>query len=157
AAGDGNLSLPDGSGTADITHNASVLSVSVTPAGPRLHVSYVFGSDEYGTGAAQADRPGIFVGSSARTCTRVPDTDLFVSSLSVSPTASPTFFAGLTSGGATVTGMDGVTVPLTCTATVTPGVPVTIKLGVADISDTQFDSGLVLPNGAITTDLGPTA
>ena len=45
--------------------------------------------------------------------------------------------------------MNGLTVPLTCSVTVAPGVPVDLEIAVADTSDGQYDTAVALTDGGI--------
>ncbi len=47
---------------------------------------------------------------------------------------------------------DGITVPLECSAPVTPGKPVSVRIALADASDGAYDSAVALLDGGIWSD-----
>ena len=126
------------------------------------HIPYVFASDEYNEFVLQGfnDVFGFFVNGT--NCAKVPDTDVPVSidtinggirsgarthpiRTCIGTTRSPTVAAPID------TEMDGLTVVLTCTASVTPGEANTAKLAIADVGDSQLDSAVFLEAGSFSS------
>ena len=147
------------------TEDASILSFTFVPADPTVTFRYVFASDEYNEFVHRGfnDVFGFFVNGT--NCAKVPDTDIPVSIDTInggnpfgSENAShPDLYRNneIADGSAPIdTEMDGLTVVLTCTATVTPGEPNTAKLAIADAGDAQLDSAVFLEAGSFSS--GPT-
>jgi uncharacterized repeat protein (TIGR01451 family) len=147
------------------TEDASILSFTFVPVDPTVTFRYVFASDEYNEFVLGGfnDVFGFFVNGT--NCAKVPDTDIPVSIDTInggnpfgSENAShPDLYRNneIANGSAPIdTEMDGLTVVLTCTASVTPGEPNTAKLAIADAGDAQLDSAVFLEAGSFSS--GPT-
>ncbi len=147
------------------TEDASILSFTFVPVDPTVTFRYVFASDEYNEFVLGGfnDVFGFFVNGT--NCAKVPDTDIPVSIDTInggnpfgSENAShPDLYRNneIADGSAPIdTEMDGLTVVLTCTASVTPGEPNTAKLAIADAGDSQLDSAVFLEAGSFSS--GPT-
>jgi hypothetical protein len=140
----------------DPTNDAAVLEMTFVPTSPDLQINYVFASEEYqefvdtqfndvfafwvnGVSAANncatvAD-PGGRVPVTINTINHLRNTQIYVDN----PTT--TFD----------TEFDGFTLPLTCFATVTPNVPNTLRLAIADTSDGNLDSAVFLESSGVTS------
>ncbi len=78
-------------------------------------------------------------------CATVPGTNQAVAVNTVNAGINADHYVDNATGAAGYsTAMDGLTVPLTCSATVTPGQPVTVRVAVADASDGALDSAVAL-------------
>ena len=87
-------------------------------------------------------------------CAKVPDTDVPVSIDTINNGSHPDLYRNneISDGSAPIdTEMDGLTVVLTCTATVTPEVPNTAKLAIADVGDFAVDSAVFLEAGSFSS------
>ncbi len=139
------------------THDASILSFRFVPVEPTVTFRYVFASDEYNEFVSLGfnDVFGFFVNGT--NCAKVPDTDVPVSIDTINNASHPDLYRNneISDGSAPLdTEMDGLTVVLTCTAGVTPGVPNTAKLAIADAGDFVVDSAVFLEAGSFSS--GPT-
>lgn len=125
----------------------------MVPAGPRLHARYVFASEEYPeyVGSRYNDVMAVYV--NGQNCALVPGTSSPVSINTINDHTNAAYYVDNALGAAGYsTSMDGLTVPLACTVPVTPGQPVTIKIAVADASDSAYDSAVALIDGGILSD-----
>ncbi|KAA0130798.1 gliding motility-associated C-terminal domain-containing protein [Chryseobacterium sp. SN22] len=64
------------------------------------------------------------------------------------PAINETYFAGYNSASNIVTNYEGRTIPLTATATVTPGVSYHFKMILSDYRDTAYDSAVFIEGGS---------
>lgn len=141
------------------TFDKTVLEFDVTPQADTLTFDYVFASEEYNEYVESSfnDVFAFFVTSSGVkvNCAVVgtPPVPVSINTINngnpygVPPMSNPDLYINndLDDGGGSVnTEADGLTVVLTCNATVTPGVPNHIKLAIADASDTILDSWVFL-------------
>lgn len=132
------------------TNDAAAYSVTVVPNGVTLFVKYAFASEEYPeyVGSQFNDVMAVFV--NGQNCALVPGTQLPVSINTINAGSHSQFYVDNTFGAAGYsTTMDGLTTPLVCSVPVTPGVPVTIKIAVADASDDIYDSAVAILDGGI--------
>ena len=135
------------------TYDAATYQVKVVPTGTTLHVRYVFASEEYPeyVGSAYNDVMAVWVNGT--NCATVPGTSDPVSVNTINDKTNSTYYVDNSTGAAGYsTSMDGLTTPLTCSVPVTPGTPVTIRISVADSSDSIYDSAVALIDGGIWTD-----
>ncbi len=135
------------------TYDAASYTVTLVPTGSTLHVKYVFASEEYPefVGSAFNDVMAVFV--NGVNCATVPGTNIPVSINTVNDHTNSAYYVDNSTGAAGyATSMDGLTVPLTCSVPVSPGVPVTVKIAVADSSDGIYDSAVALLDKGIYSD-----
>ncbi len=139
------------------TDDAAVLNMTFVPTSPDLQINYVFASEEYQefvdsqfndvfafwvNGVALANNcatvadPGGRVPVTINTINHLRNTQIYVDN------PEP---------GTYDTQFDGFTLPLTCFATVTPNVPNTLKIAVADTSDSILDSAVFLESSGVTS------
>jgi hypothetical protein len=157
--GDADLDTLSGVDTAD----AAVLTFDFVPDADTVFFQYVFASDEYNefVNSAFNDAFGFFVNGT--NCAVVGDPALPVTINTINngnpfgtdPKSHPELYINndLTDGGPTIdTEMDGLTVVLTCEASVNAGLTNTMKLAIADGSDTALDSAVFLKQGSLTTE-----
>ncbi|MDQ1123268.1 choice-of-anchor L domain-containing protein [Microbacterium trichothecenolyticum] len=133
------------------TYDGAELALTVIPAGDTLTIDYQIGSEEYGKWAQRdyKDAFGIFVNGTL--CSTIGGQPVGLGT--INSTSHPELFvSNVTSDGhpgALDTEMNGFSVPLTCTASVTPGRAVSVVAAVADTKDGQLDSTLLIPAGGI--------
>ncbi len=135
------------------TYDAAAYEAVVKPTGDTLHVKYAFASEEYPeyVGSSFNDAMAVFV--NGQNCATIPDTQTPVSINTVNAQVNSSYYVDNSKGAAGYsTSMDGLTVPLTCSVPVTPGEPVTVKIAVADSSDSVFDSAVALLDQGIWSD-----
>jgi exosortase sorting signal-containing protein len=143
--------------TTGATQDASVLTITFVPTGTSIQFSYVFGSEEYNE----------FVGSEFNVNRAlIPGTSTPVAINNVNCGNSAT---GVPPPGPGVncslyinndppsrnTQLDGLTQIFTLTATVTPNVPNTLKIAIADTSDGILDSAVFIAAGSLAVCGGP--
>jgi hypothetical protein len=154
-----NLAQP---GSADLTalagattHDATLLDVGFTPTNSQLAINYVFASEEYEefVGTQFNDVFAFFV--NGKNCAVTPGTVDPIAVNTINPGLNALFY--VPNEPATYdTQFDGFTVVLTCRATVNPGQPNTLRLAIADTSDSIYDSAVFLQaNGVSSNPIGP--
>ena len=151
------------------TFDAAILEFDFVPEFSTVQFQYVFSSEEYSDFANTNYNDVFAFFVNGINCALVPGTNEPVSvntinngnSVGGDPTPHhPELFRDNVRPNVTInTQMDGLTVVLTCTANVTPGVPNHMKLAIADASDANYDSAVFLKAAslisgtAITTSL----
>ncbi len=128
------------------TYDASFLTVNFTPDGDMLTLSFVVGSEEYPEyiNSAFLDVVGIWVNGVQATVT-VGDGNVSIGNINGNTAANLYRDNTLDQFN---TEMDGFTVTLSVAAPVNAGVPNTIKIGVADVSDAGYDTNLLIAGGS---------
>ena len=136
------------------TFDAAILEFDFVPEFSTVQFQYVFSSEEYSDFANTNYNDVFAFFVNGINCALVPGTNEPVSvntinngnSVGGDPTPHhPELFRDNVRPNVTInTQMDGLTVVLTCTANVTPGVPNHMKLAIADASDASFDSAVFL-------------
>lgn len=167
---DGNTTDNSGAGDADldtlsgkITHDAAVLEFDFVPDATALQFRYVFSSDEYNeyTNSAFNDTFALLVNGA--NCAIVPGTSNTAVGVNTinggnpfgTAATHPELFLNNDYGDLApgpypyYTEMDGLTVPLQCTAPVNPGVTNHLKLAIADASDYVLDSNVFIAGGSV--------
>lgn len=152
-AGDMNLETLAGVAPGK-THDATVLEFDFIPTGSQLTFQYVFASKEYNNFVGSVnDVFGFFL--NGVNVAVLPGTGTFVSINNVNNCANSAYFinnTGQNSASCTVvrpvtglnTSMNGLTTVLTVNAIVNPGITNHIKLAIADMSDSFFDSNVFI-------------
>lgn len=133
------------------TYDASFITVDFTPDGDLLTLSFVVGSEEYPEyiNSAFLDVVGIWVNGVQATVT-VGDGNVSIGNINGNTAAN--LYRDNTQDQFN-TEMDGFTVTLSVSAPVNAGVPNTIKIGVADVSDSGFDTNLLIAGGSAQSSL----
>jgi hypothetical protein len=145
------------------THDAAVLEFDFVPKSSPLTFRYVFASEEYNeyVNSSFNDVFAFFIGGT--NCAIVPDSSppqpVAINTINGgnplgTAASNPSLYRNndLSDGGGSIdTEMDGLTVVLTCTASVTPGQSTHVKLAIADTSDAILDSAVFLEAGSFTT------
>jgi len=137
-AGDSQL---DAMAAPNATYDAVVLEFDLTTTQPTIGIRYVFASEEYNefVGSSYNDVFAIFV--NGVNCANVDGRPVGVNSINAE--LNPALFVD-NAGKTRDTEMDGLTVPLECTAAVTPNVPNRVRIALADTSDGSLDSAVFL-------------
>ncbi len=158
-AGDAQLTALAGFPTFD----AAVLEFDLVPNQSTLAFDYVFASDEYNEFANTAFNDVFAFSVNGTNCALVPGTSQPVSINTINGgnpfgtnAKHPELFRNNALPGATInTEMDGLTVVLSCAASVTANATNHIKLAVADGSDAVLDSNVFLKAHSFTTETTP--
>ncbi|WP_233587190.1 Hint domain-containing protein [Pseudorhodobacter sp. E13] len=133
------------------TYDAVWLDVDFTPTASLMTMSFVFTSEEYPEyiNSQFNDVVGVWVNG-----THVPITvgNGVTSVNNINGNTQQNLFVNNTND-AFNTEMDGFTVTLTLTMPVNPGVVNSIRIGVADATDTQYDSNLLIAADSVQTAL----
>ena len=129
------------------TNDASFLEIDFTPAGDTLTVDFVISSEEYPEyiNSNFLDVVGVWVNGVEATVS-IGNGSASVGNINGADT--PNLYNDNTSD-AFNTEMDGFTITLTFVAPVNPGVNNTMKIGIADVSDSSFDSNLLIAGGSV--------
>lgn len=144
----GNATLSSYSGHP--TYDAASYKVTLVPTGSTLNVKYAFASEEYPeyVGSAFNDAMAIFV--NGQNCALVPGTNTPVSINTINQFTNSAYYVDNSTGASGYsTSYDGLTKPLVCSVPVTPGVPTTVEIAVADASDSAYDSAVALLDNGI--------
>ena len=140
------------------TNDAAVLEFSFIPAGDTLSFRYVFASEEYNENLDKAygdDFIGFFV--DGQNCATVNGDLVSVNTINngdphrpnIVPSHPDLYIDNL--APTLNTQMDGLTVVLTCNASITRGVVTTIKLAIGDGTDFVGDSNVFLESGSFNS------
>ena len=158
--GDPDLTILSGFPTFD----ASVLEFDFVPDEAQVFFQFVFASEEYNefVGSSFNDAFGFFI--NGQNCALVESDPISVDTINNGPTnqgpgSHPELYRNndLQDGGGQIdTEADGLTVVLTCNATVIPNNVNHMKLAIADASDSIWDSWVFLEAGSLTTDISIT-
>ncbi|MFP7570451.1 choice-of-anchor L domain-containing protein, partial [Marivita sp. S2033] len=133
------------------TFDASFLEVNFTPDGDYLTLDFVISSEEYPeyVNSQFLDVVGIWVNGTQATV-NVGSGQVSVGNINGSTAAN---LYNDNTGDQFNTEMDGFTVTLSVVAPVNAGVANTIKIGIADVSDTSYDSNLLIAGGSAQSNL----
>ena len=131
------------------TYDAALLSIDFIPTGDVMSMQFIFSSDEYPEyfDTIYNDAVGVWINGNV-----VPMGigDGSVSVTNVGATNGNNLFINNT-GDDYNTEMDGFTVTLTLTIPVISGQVNSIQIGIADVTDGQGDSNLVIAGGSMQT------
>ncbi|WP_166417210.1 Hint domain-containing protein [Cochlodiniinecator piscidefendens] len=129
------------------TYDASILNVDFIPTGDLMTMQFTFSSEEFPeyVSSAYNDVIGVWING-----THVPisfgDGDVNVTNVS-----QQTNLYQDNTNDALNTEMDGVTLTLSLTIPVNSGVVNSIRIGVADVSDSSYDSTLLIGGDSVQT------
>jgi len=133
------------------TYDASILEVDFIPTGDVMSLQFVFASDEYPeyAGSIYNDIVGVWVNGQV--------VDLAVGTGktavgTVNDSSNENLYVSNTSSQYN-TEMDGFTVTMTLKMPVIAGQVNSIKIGIADVADTNYDSTLLIAGGSAQTAL----
>ena len=159
-----NISASTGTNTAGInrdadfdalagraTFDASFLVVNFTPVGDFITVDFVIASDEYPefVNSDFLDTVGVWVNGVQATVS-IGNGEASIGN--INSVTAPNLYNDNTADQFN-TEMDGFTVTLTFVAPVNPGVPNTIKMGVADVSDPNYDTNFLIAGGSVQSSI----
>ncbi|MDJ0630479.1 MAG: choice-of-anchor L domain-containing protein [Rhodobacter sp.] len=133
------------------TYDAAWLDIDFIPTGDTLTMQFVFSSDEYPeyTGSIYNDAVGVWVNGAPATLT-VGDGSASVGNLNEINNIN---LYNDNTADQYNTEMDGFTVTLTLTMTVIPNVLNSIRIGIADVADSSYDSNLLIAGDSLQTTL----
>ncbi len=133
------------------TYDASFMTVDFIPDAATMTMQFVFSSDEYPEYSTSVynDVVGVWING-----THVPlsVTNSPAAVTEINPNENINLYVDNT-GDDFNTEMDGFTVAMTLTIPVNVGVENTIQIGIADTSDSSYDSNLLIAGGSIQTGL----
>jgi len=149
------------------TYDATVLEFDFIPEGDTVTFQYVFASEEYNE-YVNTDYNDVFAflignGTNIVNCALVGDPPVPVSINTVNNgpnndgvgASNAVLFVNNWAPSTLNTEMDGLTVVLTCTASVTPLATNHIKMAIADATDTTYDSNVFIEAGSFTSPSSP--
>ena len=145
------------------THDASVLQFDFVPQGANLSFKYVFGSEEYNEFVNSGVNDVFAFFLNGQNVAVLPNTTIPVSIDTVNLKSNSQFYINNArstdpfpaAGPLLNTQMDGLTVVLTVTANVNPGVVNHIKLAIADGGDGIYDSNVLIQSGSFAAPMAP--
>lgn len=131
------------------TRDASILEVTfqTDPTTTTLSFQFIYGSEEYPefVGSTFIDTVGVWInGTAVDLAVGAGDSNVD----NISPLSNSSLYVDNT-GDAFNTEMDGFTATLTLTLNVIPNAVNTIRIGIADVADSNFDSNLLIAGGSI--------
>ncbi|WP_425052999.1 Hint domain-containing protein [Psychromarinibacter sp. S121] len=131
------------------TYDASFLTVDFIPTGDTLTMQFVFSSEEYPeyTGSIYNDAVGVWI-NGAPASLEVGNGNTSVGN--VNHTNNINLYNNNTSDDFN-TEMDGFTVTMTLTMQVVPGEVNTIRIGIADVMDSSYDSNILIAGDSVQT------
>ncbi|MEZ5910934.1 MAG: choice-of-anchor L domain-containing protein [Paracoccaceae bacterium] len=133
------------------TYDAAFLDVDFIPTGDTMTMQFVFSSEEYPefVNSIYNDMVGVWVnGSPVSLAVGTGNTSVG----NVSPLNNINLYNDNT-GDAYNTEMDGFTVTMTLKMAVVPGVVNSIRIGIADVGDSSYDSNLLIAGNSVQTAL----
>ena len=131
-----------------LTRDASFLEVNFTPTGDQVTIDFVLSSEEYPEyiNSIYNDVVGVWVNGNPATISIGNGT---ASIGNINGVGGQQNVYNDNSADAFNTEMDGFTITLTFVAPVNTGVPNTLKIGVADVGDANFDTNLLIAGGSV--------
>lgn len=151
----GDPTLDAALGDDESTNDAAVLEFDIVSESSEVTFSYIFASEEYNefVDSAFNDIFGFFLidpAGNAENIALLPGTETIVSINNVNNGLNGGFFIDNEMPESPFgIEFDGFTTELTATATVTPGVPQTLRLAIADVSDSILDSAVFIGAGSL--------
>ncbi len=131
------------------TYDASYIDIDFIPTGSTMTIQFVFSSEEYPEfqNSVYQDFVGVWV-NGAQVDMTIGDGDIDPNNLNAN--SNENLFFDNTNDDYN-TEMDGFTVTMTLTMNVTPGVVNSIRIGVADVGDSSYDSNLLIAADSVQT------
>lgn len=131
------------------TYDASFLDVDFIPTGDTLTIQFVFSSEEYPeyTNSLYQDFVGVWVNGE--------QVELSIGDAApnnVNATSNENLYIDNTDSDYN-TEMDGFTVTMSLKMTVTPGEVNSLRIGIADVTDSNYDSNLLIAGDSVQTAL----
>jgi hypothetical protein len=133
------------------TYDASILDVDFIPTGNVMTMQFTFSSEEYPeySNTQYNDIVGVWING---TLVPLSAGNGNVAVGNVNQTSSSNLYVDNT-GDQYNTEMDGFTLTMTLTIPVIPGVVNSIRIGIADVSDSSYDSNLLIAGDSVQTTL----
>jgi hypothetical protein len=140
------------------TNDAAALQFDFVPSFSTVQFKYVFSSDEYNQYANSSYNDVFAFFVNGANCAKVPgteDTPVSINTINGgnplgTNAQNPSLYRNNEFGGATIdTEADGLTTVLECNASVNPGVSNTMRLAIADGSDSSLDSNVFIQAGSL--------
>ncbi|KUF10603.1 Hint domain-containing protein [Pseudoponticoccus marisrubri] len=133
------------------TYDASYMDIDFIPTGDTMTMQFVFSSEEYPEyqTSLYQDFVGVWI-NGTQVDVEIGDGD--VDPRNVNDSTNENLFVDNTDDQYN-TEMDGFTVTMTLTIPVNPGQVNSIRIGVADVLDTQYDSNLLIAADSVQTTL----
>lgn len=133
------------------TYDASYLDIDFVPDNDLMTMRFVFSSEEYPefTNSIYQDFVGVWINGQQ---VDIVAGDGDVDPANLNTTANVNLFKDNT-GDDYNTEMDGFTVTLTMTMLVNPGEVNSIRIGIADVADSSYDSNLLIAGDSVQTEL----
>lgn len=131
------------------TYDASYLDVDFTPTGNTMTMQFVYSSEEYPeySSSIYNDIVGVWI-NGAVVPLSVGNGNNSIGN--ISPTSNTNQYNDNTADQFN-TEMDGFTVTMTLTIPVNPGVVNSIRIGIADVGDSNYDSNLLIAGDSVQT------
>lgn len=147
--GDADLSLLSGFPTFD----AAILEFDFVPNDSQVFFQFTFASEEYNE-FVDFDYNDVFAFFiNGQNCAEVRGDPVTINTISLSSNTELFRNNDLVSGSNIDTEADGLTLVLTCNASVTANATNHMKLAIADASDRLYDSWVFIKKGSLTTDI----
>ena len=130
----------------EVTFDAAVLAFDVVPTADTISIRFVFASEEYNEFVDSSFNDVLAIFVNGVNCATFDGRPISVNTINAG--LNPGLFIDNT-GSARNTEMDGLTVPLDCTAAVNPGVANRVVIAIADTADPFLDAVVLLAAGGI--------
>jgi hypothetical protein len=128
------------------TYDAAILEFDLVTASPTISIRFVFASEEYNEYVDSPFNDVVAIYVNGVNCANVGGKPVAVNTINNG--SNPTLYFDNTNG-ARNTQMDGMTVPLDCTAAVKPNQVNKIRIAIADVSDPILDAAVFLAAGGV--------
>ena len=128
------------------TYDAAILEFDLVTASPTISIRFVFASEEYNEFVDSPFNDVVAIYVNGINCANYGGKPVAVNSINNG--SNPTLYIDNTAG-ARNTQMDGMTVPLDCTAAVNVNVVNKIRIAIADVSDPILDAAVFLAAGGV--------
>jgi len=128
------------------TFDAAILEFDLVTASPTISIRYVFASEEYNEYVDSLFNDVVAIDVNGANCANVGGRPVSVNTINGG--SNPSLYFDNTNG-LRDTQLDGMTVPLDCTAAVVPNQVNRIRIAIADVSDARLDAAVFLPAGGI--------
>jgi len=128
------------------TFDAAILTFDLVTASPTISIRFVFASEEYNEFVDSPFNDVVAIYVNGVNCANVGGKPVAVNTINGGN--NPSLYFDNTNGVRN-TQMDGMTVPLDCTAAVTPNGVNKIRIAIADVSDPILDAAVFLAAGGV--------
>ncbi len=127
-------------------YDAAILEFDLVTASPTISVRFVFASEEYNEYVDSPFNDVVAIYVNGVNCANVGGKPVAVNTINNG--SNPTLYIDNTNGVRN-TQMDGMTVPIDCTASVIPNQVNKIRIAIADVSDPILDAAVFLAAGGV--------